>query len=162
MLFHGFHSFPFLIFLFLFTLTFESRASVNPSQPTITCHISAALFFFGITYFYIFFCILIFSINPSKPGIACHISAALAWHSSHYIAAAGQEALKSNAKKLQCNIISEIYSNIMCNIYSNIIYWTLTFCLTPVDNGEQIPNHYSLQEKNIVIVSLLMATQQEQ
>ena len=90
-------------FIFLFTLTFESRASVNPSQPTITCHISAALFFFDITYFYIFFCILIFSINPSKPGIACHISAALTWHSSHYIAADGQEALKSNAKN--CNVI---------------------------------------------------------
>ena len=95
--------FPF-IFLFLFTLTFESRASVNPSQPTITCHISAALFFFGITYFYIFFCILIFSINPSKPGIACHISAALTWHSSHYIAAIGREALKSNAKKFNVMI----------------------------------------------------------
>ena len=55
-----------LIFLFLFTLTFESRASVNPSQPTITCHISAALFFFGIIYFYIFFVFFSLLVKPNK------------------------------------------------------------------------------------------------
>ena len=51
--------------------------------------------------------------------------------------------------KIYSNIISEIYSDIISKIYSNIIYWTLTFCLTPVDNGEQIPNHYRLQEKTL-------------